>query len=412
MYNKFVFDSRTGLGFKFPMTLVLCHMAFCSLASAVLIRLGVSPTVDMTWADYRRCIVPIALFFSVSLACSQSAYVHLSVSFVQMIKTALPAVTFFVSVAAGILRFDLPLLGTIVVISLGVAVASYGELEFVLIGVVYQLTALVADAVRLVLTEKLLKARGVTFNPLQVLYYVAPCSLPFLVVAWAYWEFPALVAEDREPCRITGWHVLANCINAFAVRARQAPRGRGQGAHGMLRCCLVCASPAQSCQLCAHWLDVGPHHERCWRGERLCYDLSQLLGLRIARDDDQHRGLCHFRPRREPLQPPEEDTAPTTTRAGHGCRKGGGHGHGRRRGGREPAPWPRRGARQGSKAVVHPLKRSGSIRWGCSLQLRSRARSPIGRLTDGWQSPRRRPPIGCCGFLFGSRLDGQRELSY
>lgn len=42
--------------------------------------------VPMTGRIYIRAIMPIGLFFSLSLICGNQAYLYLSVSFIQMLK--------------------------------------------------------------------------------------------------------------------------------------------------------------------------------------------------------------------------------------------------------------------------------------------------------------------------------------
>ena len=42
--------------------------------------------VPMTGKVYLRAIVPIGLFFSLSLICGNQAYLYLSVAFIQMLK--------------------------------------------------------------------------------------------------------------------------------------------------------------------------------------------------------------------------------------------------------------------------------------------------------------------------------------
>lgn len=44
--------------------------------------------VPMTGRVYLRAIVPIGVFFSLSLICSNIAYIYLSVSFIQMLKVS------------------------------------------------------------------------------------------------------------------------------------------------------------------------------------------------------------------------------------------------------------------------------------------------------------------------------------
>jgi hypothetical protein len=47
--------------------------------------------VPMTGRVYLRAIVPIGMFFSLSLMFSNAAYLHLTVAFIQMLKVGPPA---------------------------------------------------------------------------------------------------------------------------------------------------------------------------------------------------------------------------------------------------------------------------------------------------------------------------------
>lgn len=62
-----------------------------------------------------------------------------------------------------------------VLVSVGVVISSYGEIHFNIVGTLYQVTGIVAEALRLVLTQVLLQKKGLTLNPITSLYYIAPC---------------------------------------------------------------------------------------------------------------------------------------------------------------------------------------------------------------------------------------------
>jgi hypothetical protein len=61
---------------------------------------------------------------------------------------------------------------TVLAISLGVALASYGELNFVFAGFIFQCLGIAFEATRLVAIQKLLQ--GLRMDPLVSLYYVRP----------------------------------------------------------------------------------------------------------------------------------------------------------------------------------------------------------------------------------------------
>ncbi len=69
----------------------------------------------------------------------------------------MPAAVFCTGCLFSTERFSFGTFGNMLVVSLGVAVASYGELNFVVIGVVLQLLSIVTESTRLVLVQILLQ---------------------------------------------------------------------------------------------------------------------------------------------------------------------------------------------------------------------------------------------------------------
>lgn len=62
-----------------------------------------------------------------------------------------------------------------VLVSIGVVISSYGEVQFNVVGTAFQITGIFSEALRLVLTQILLQKKGLTLNPITSLYYIAPC---------------------------------------------------------------------------------------------------------------------------------------------------------------------------------------------------------------------------------------------
>lgn len=87
MYNNYVYNTRQ---FKFPVFLVTWHLGFAALGTRVLQRttslLDAAKDVHMTKEMFVRSILPIGLLFSCSLILSNSAYLYLSVPYIQMLK--------------------------------------------------------------------------------------------------------------------------------------------------------------------------------------------------------------------------------------------------------------------------------------------------------------------------------------
>lgn len=74
----------------YPVILTTYHLMFATLMTQVLARwttlLDGRKTVKMTSRVYVRAIVPIGVFFSLSLICGNLTYLYLSVAFIQMLK--------------------------------------------------------------------------------------------------------------------------------------------------------------------------------------------------------------------------------------------------------------------------------------------------------------------------------------
>lgn len=78
--------------FPFPIVLTTWHLIFGTLMTQVLARtttlLDGRKKVKMTGRVYLRAIVPIGVFFSLSLMCGNYTYLYLSVAFIQMLKVS------------------------------------------------------------------------------------------------------------------------------------------------------------------------------------------------------------------------------------------------------------------------------------------------------------------------------------
>ncbi|PKU81342.1 probable sugar phosphate/phosphate translocator At2g25520 [Dendrobium catenatum] len=195
VYNKYILDPKM-YNWPFPISLTMIHMAFCSSLAVLLVRvlrvveLPSSPA--MTRELYVSSIVPIGALYAFSLWFSNSAYIYLSVSFIQMLKALMPVAVYSISILFNKESFRSSTMTNMLSISFGVAIAAYGEARFNGLGVLLQLGAVAFEATRLVLIQVLLSSKGITLNPITTLYYVAPCCLVFLILPWAIVELPTL----------------------------------------------------------------------------------------------------------------------------------------------------------------------------------------------------------------------------
>uniref|UniRef100_A0A2N9HM96 Sugar phosphate transporter domain-containing protein n=1 Tax=Fagus sylvatica TaxID=28930 RepID=A0A2N9HM96_FAGSY len=128
---------------------------------------------------------------------------------------SVPVAVFVLGVAAGLEAMSCRMLLIMSVISFGVLVASYGEMNINWIGVVYQMGGVVGEALRLIFMEILVKRKGLKLNPISVMYYVSPCSALCLFIPWIFLERPKMEAHGSwnfPPLVLT-----LNCLCTFAL---------------------------------------------------------------------------------------------------------------------------------------------------------------------------------------------------
>ncbi|GLT65709.1 hypothetical protein SLA2020_381230 [Shorea laevis] len=134
---------------------------------------------------YLKTVVPIGALYALSLCVYNSAYIFLSVSFVQMLKAlTLVAVYSIAVIFKKEYSFKTGIMVNMLSTSLGVAVLAYGELKFHTWGVFLQLLGQIFAI--------LLNSKGIKLNPILSLYYIAPCCFVFLLLPWMILEYPLL----------------------------------------------------------------------------------------------------------------------------------------------------------------------------------------------------------------------------
>jgi len=115
---------------------------------------------------------------------------------------------------------NLKVLGNVSVIVIGIIIASYGEIAFVLIGVIFQLCGIVFESVRLVMVQKLLSSAEYKMDPLVSLYYFAPVCAVMNGVCCLIFEGPRLSIQailDAGLVMLFMNAAVAFCLNVAVV---------------------------------------------------------------------------------------------------------------------------------------------------------------------------------------------------
>ncbi|KAJ5648182.1 sugar phosphate/phosphate translocator [Penicillium lividum] len=216
LFNKYLLDYAN---FRFPIILTTWHLTFATIMTQILARtttvLDGRKSVKMTGRVYLRAIVPIGLMFSLSLICGNMTYLYLSVAFIQMLKATTPVAVLIATWGMGMAPVNYRTLMNVSIIVIGVVIASFGEIQFVMIGFLFQLGGIVFEATRLVMVQRLLSSAEYKMDPMVSLYYFAPiCAVMNGSVA-LFLEFPRLTMDHIYNVGI--WVLLANAMVAFLL---------------------------------------------------------------------------------------------------------------------------------------------------------------------------------------------------
>ncbi|RKO85953.1 TPT-domain-containing protein, partial [Blyttiomyces helicus] len=209
------------LGFSFPLTLTTWHLINATVFTRLLRKYsslldGVSAVEDqMTWNQWAKSVLPIGALFSLALATGNYAYLYLSVSFIQMLKSATPVAILLMSWT---FRTEDPnrwVFLNVIFIATGVAVASYGEIQFVFVGFLLALVAICFEAIRLVMIQRLLHSNSIKMDALTSLYYFAPVSAGFNIINALVFEMHKITPEHFA--KVGMWPFILNGLISFCL---------------------------------------------------------------------------------------------------------------------------------------------------------------------------------------------------
>lgn len=136
---------------------------------------------------------------------------HLPIS-VHVSQAFTPVAILLISWASRIQEPNRKLMLIVLMISVGVAMTSHGELHFNLIGFLTQAAAVAFEASRLVMIQILL--HGLKMDPLVSLHYYAPVCA---VINLAFLPFTEGLAPFYELARIGPLILFSNAIAAFLL---------------------------------------------------------------------------------------------------------------------------------------------------------------------------------------------------
>eukprot|EP00878_Enallax_costatus_P016268 GHUV01017065.1.p1 GENE.GHUV01017065.1~~GHUV01017065.1.p1 ORF type:complete len:344 (+),score=80.49 GHUV01017065.1:861-1892(+) len=194
----------TVSNFSSPFALALWHMLIASSTSRMAIGLlGLpDPIKEYTSSSkdtrLRNKTALAGCLFAGALVCGNAALHLMSVPAVQMLKVANPAATYAISIVMGTEKLQLLQSTKVLLVCTGVAIASFGDVELSLWGIVAQVGSTAMDTLRCCFLQQVMQQSNLKVSPLVTLAHVAPYSAIALILPMAAIEGPRLVRDYGE----------------------------------------------------------------------------------------------------------------------------------------------------------------------------------------------------------------------
>jgi len=185
MANKILMKDK---GFGYPVMVSAMGQVATALCAGVFVfitgeSLETGRKIGATTLLVLGCVSALALVLG------QYPYFYLTVAFIQMLKAFSPAYMICFLFCLGVERPSNRVIRCVLGLSVCTCVASAGEVNFSLIGVLFMTMASCSDALRLVIAQKLLKNQKM--GSFEALVYTAPACLLFMAPVALLKEIPA-----------------------------------------------------------------------------------------------------------------------------------------------------------------------------------------------------------------------------
>eukprot|EP00475_Leptophrys_vorax_P011944 TRINITY_DN1840_c0_g1_i1.p1 TRINITY_DN1840_c0_g1~~TRINITY_DN1840_c0_g1_i1.p1 ORF type:complete len:465 (-),score=94.56 TRINITY_DN1840_c0_g1_i1:29-1423(-) len=196
LFNKWML-SRAG--FPFPLTLSMSY-AFVKTCLSISFVFGVmkqhfrrSPFMPskISWEFFFSKLVPVGVFFGIDVALTNMAFKYSSVGLTEIIKSGIPVLVLGFSAFTKQEKLTASKFVVILALTLGICLASFGEVGFSAQGFFSAFGATIAGAVKLVLAERMFKngALDEMIHPMLTLMYFAPVVVGTLLIPSAIFEW-------------------------------------------------------------------------------------------------------------------------------------------------------------------------------------------------------------------------------
>lgn len=225
-YNKWLVNKE-----RFPYAAPLCFLHATLSSAFIFIMYFVRPQWFSSLTDPSERVpvdrnlilkgaVPVAALLSMSLVLSNTAYLHCSVAFLQMMKETNLVLVYMFSLLASLERFSWYSVALLLFIMLATTLTIHGELNFSPTGFMMQGIGQVCECTKIVLQAMLLSSTGKKLDVLTYTMLVMPLCCLFLGGGLIYLNaMPHANFATPHLHEILFWspHLLSNALLAFTL---------------------------------------------------------------------------------------------------------------------------------------------------------------------------------------------------
>ena len=181
------------IGFGYPVLVSALGQVSTAIGATIAVRyFGVS--IETGLRVEKKSMVLLGGASALALVLGQYPYLYLTVAFIQMLKAFSPAYMVIFLYCLGVEKPSRRVIACVLGLSLCTCIASAGEVNFSVIGVLFMAAASISDALRLVVAQRLLS--NMKMNPLETLYFISPICLLWMVPAALLTEIPTALRTN------------------------------------------------------------------------------------------------------------------------------------------------------------------------------------------------------------------------
>eukprot|EP00924_Labyrinthula_sp_SR-Ha-C_P008995 snap_masked-scaffold_2-processed-gene-9.26-mRNA-1 protein AED:0.04 eAED:0.04 QI:0/0/0/1/1/1/2/0/321 len=202
-----------SLDFKFPMFISLLGLIFTSFTARTLVYTKVSSlnpqnSQNITPNFYLTNFLPVGVSLALTLTFGNAVYLYLGVALIQMLKAFTPVIVMLGLFFSGLEKPRKEVVLSVV----GTVLNCAGSKEFNFTGIICMFLAEFFEALRLVLTQFLLKNKK--FSVIEGQFYLAPVSGFCLFILWLFSESQEMMKAENLGIIMENkyYFVLSGCL--------------------------------------------------------------------------------------------------------------------------------------------------------------------------------------------------------